>query len=66
MEENKEIRFTYITGKLSVTLILPLEIVKKNGLHKASDVIVEETERGILIRNKIRPCDSSYNKSINK
>ncbi|MGI0021574.1 MAG: AbrB/MazE/SpoVT family DNA-binding domain-containing protein [Nitrososphaeraceae archaeon] len=52
MKENQKVRFTYLTGKLSATLIIPLEVAKKNGLNKPSDVIVEETENGILIKKK--------------
>jgi bifunctional DNA-binding transcriptional regulator/antitoxin component of YhaV-PrlF toxin-antitoxin module len=47
--QEQKIRFTYLTGKLSATLIIPIEIAKKHGLIKASNVIVEETENGILL-----------------
>jgi hypothetical protein len=50
--QNQKIRFTYITGKLSATLIIPLELAKKNGLNTPSDVIVEETDDGILIKKR--------------
>ena len=51
MEDDKIIRFTYLTGKLSATLIIPIEIAKKHGLTKSSNVIVEEIEKGILIKS---------------
>ena len=50
----EKIQFTFLTGKLSAILIIPLEITKKNGLIEHSDVIVEETENGVLIRRKDR------------
>lgn len=52
MQENQKIPFTYLTGKLSATLIISMEIAKRNGLEKPTDVIVEETENGILIKKK--------------
>lgn len=42
-------QFTYITGRLSATLIIPIEIARKYGLSNPSYVIVKETENGILI-----------------
>lgn len=47
---NEKIRFTYLTGKLSATLIIPIEIAKKHGLTKASNITVEETREGLLIK----------------
>jgi hypothetical protein len=47
---NEKIRFTYLTGKLTATLILPMEVAKKHGLTKASDITVEETSEGLLIK----------------
>ena len=47
MRKDQKVRFTYLTGKLGALLIMSLEIAKKNGLNKPSDVIVEENESGI-------------------
>ena len=47
---NEKIHFTYLTGKLSATPILPIEVAKKHGLHKSSNITVEETSEGLLIR----------------
>ena len=47
-----KIHFIFLTGKLSATLIIPIEIARKHGLTKSSNVIIEETENGLLIRNK--------------
>jgi hypothetical protein len=46
----KNITHTYISGKFSTTLIIPIEIAKKYKIDKPSNVIVEETNDGILIR----------------
>ena len=54
MQEYQKIHFTFLTGRLNATLIIPIEIAKKNGLTVASNVIVEETENRLLIKsNKV-------------
>jgi hypothetical protein len=47
---NKKIATTFLSGKISSTLIIPIEIARKYGLDEPSNVIVEEKENGILIR----------------
>jgi hypothetical protein len=47
---NKRVVHTFLSGKVSATLIIPLETARKYGLDKPSDAIVEETQSGILIR----------------
>jgi len=47
---NKEITRTWISGQNSCTLIIPKSVAKEYGLESPSHVIVERTERGILIR----------------
>jgi hypothetical protein len=42
--------FLILSGKLSATIVIPIEIARKYGLDRPSDVIVEETDSGILIR----------------
>ena len=47
----KELRSkTFLSGKLSATLIIPIEIARRHRLHEPSHVIVEERPDGILIR----------------
>jgi bifunctional DNA-binding transcriptional regulator/antitoxin component of YhaV-PrlF toxin-antitoxin module len=46
----KEVTKIFMSGRLSATLIIPIEIARKYGLEKPSHVIVEETPEGILIR----------------
>ena len=46
----KRVVHTFLSGKVSATLIIPLETAKKYGLDKPADVVVEETQNGILIR----------------
>jgi hypothetical protein len=48
--QEKEIIKTWLTGHHSCTLIIPKEFAKEYGLEEPSHVVVEGTERGILIR----------------
>jgi hypothetical protein len=50
MSELKEITKTFLSGKLSATLVIPIEIVRRYGLEKPAHVIIEERPDGILIR----------------
>jgi hypothetical protein len=47
---NKKITSTFLSGKLSATLVIPIDIARRHGLNQPSEVLVEETEEGILIR----------------
>ena len=46
----RRVTHTWLSGNLSATLVIPIEIARRNGLDRPSDVVVEETENGILIR----------------
>jgi hypothetical protein len=46
----REIIKTWLAGKHSCTLIIPKDFAKEYGLDKPTHVIVEGTEKGILIR----------------
>jgi hypothetical protein len=50
MSKLKSVTHTYLSGKFSTTLIIPIEIARKYEIDKPSNVIVEEKENGILIR----------------
>lgn len=50
MSDFKKITHTFLSGKLSSTLIIPIETARKYGLDKPSNVIVEEMDDGILIK----------------
>jgi hypothetical protein len=50
MSENKEIAKTFLSGKLSATLVIPIEIARRYGLEKPAHVVVEERSEGILIK----------------
>jgi len=50
MPKLKNITHTYVTGRFSTTLIIPIDIARRYGIDKPSNVIVEGTENGILIR----------------
>ena len=40
----------FLSGKLSATLIIPIDTARKYGLDQPSNVIVEETDDGLLIK----------------
>ena len=44
MTFSKKITSTFLSGKLSATIVIPIEIARKYGLDRPSDVIVEETD----------------------
>jgi bifunctional DNA-binding transcriptional regulator/antitoxin component of YhaV-PrlF toxin-antitoxin module len=46
----KRIVRTFLTGKISATLIIPIEIARKLRLTEPTNVIVEEKEDGIFIK----------------
>lgn len=46
----KKITYTFLSGKLSSTLIIPIEIARHYGFDKPVPVVIEETQEGILIR----------------
>ena len=46
----KEITHTFISGRLSTALIIPKNIARKYRIDKPTNVIVEETDKGILIK----------------
>lgn len=47
---SRKVTTTYLSGKISTTLIIPIEMARRYGIDKPSNVIVEETDKGILIR----------------
>ena len=50
MNEFKKIRHIYLSGNHSATCVLPIEIARKYGLDRPSNVVIEERPEGILIR----------------
>jgi hypothetical protein len=58
MSEFKKIKSTFLSGKLSATIVIPLHIAKEYGIDKPSNVIIEGTDNGILIR-KLRIDDEN-------
>jgi bifunctional DNA-binding transcriptional regulator/antitoxin component of YhaV-PrlF toxin-antitoxin module len=48
--DTKEITKIFLSGRLSATLIIPIEMARRHGLEKPSHVIVEERPEGILIK----------------
>jgi hypothetical protein len=50
MSEFKKIAHIFLSGKLSSTLVIPIDIARKKGLHKPTNVVVEEMGDGIFIK----------------
>lgn len=50
MQEFKKITHTFLSGRLSATLIIPIDIARKYGIDKPANVVVEERDEGILIK----------------
>jgi hypothetical protein len=48
--ESKRITHTFLSGKLSSTLIIPIDTARRYRLDKPANVVVEEKPEGILIR----------------
>jgi hypothetical protein len=46
----KKITSIFLTGKVSATMVIPIDIAKRYGFGDGSHVIVEEVPAGILIR----------------
>jgi hypothetical protein len=49
-EQRKKITSIFLTGKVSATMVIPIETARKYGLGEGSHVVVEEVPSGILIR----------------
>lgn len=48
--KHQKVTHTFLSGKLSATLIIPITIARKYGLDQPSNVIVEEREDGIFLK----------------
>jgi hypothetical protein len=49
-DDKKEVTKIFLSGRLSATLIIPIEMARRHGLEKSSHVVVEERQDGILIK----------------
>lgn len=49
-EQRKKITSIFLTGKVSATMVIPIDIARRYGLGDGSHVIVEEVPSGILLR----------------
>jgi hypothetical protein len=49
-QTRKKITNIFLTGKVSATMVIPIETARKYGLIEGSHVTVEETPSGILIQ----------------
>jgi hypothetical protein len=50
MSELKRISQTFLSDKLSCTVIIPIDLARKHGLEKPANIIFEDSEDGILIK----------------
>jgi bifunctional DNA-binding transcriptional regulator/antitoxin component of YhaV-PrlF toxin-antitoxin module len=48
--DTKEITKIFLSGRLSATLIIPIEMARRHGLESPSHVVVEERQDGIFIK----------------
>lgn len=62
MSETKEISKIFLINRISATLIIPIAIARRHELDKPSHVVVEETDKGILIR-KLKLEDNTESES---
>lgn len=46
----KQVVKTFLTGKISATLIIPIELARKCGLAEPTHVVIEEKDNGIFIK----------------
>ncbi|HZA70263.1 MAG TPA: hypothetical protein VE548_11245 [Nitrososphaeraceae archaeon] len=46
----KEVKRIFLSGKLSATLVIPIEMARRHGLEHHQHVVLEEKKEGILIR----------------
>jgi hypothetical protein len=49
-ESKKKVTNIFLTGKVSATMVIPIETARKYGLVEGSHVRIEETPAGILVR----------------
>jgi hypothetical protein len=49
-ESKKKVTNIFLTGKVSATMVIPIETARKYGLVEGSHVSIEETPAGILVR----------------
>jgi hypothetical protein len=49
-EQRKKITSVFLTGKVSATMVIPIETARKYGLVEGSHITVKKTPSGILIQ----------------
>ena len=53
MSELKKVTHTFIQGKISTCIIIPIDVARRKGIDKPANVTVEETADGILIKKLV-------------
>jgi hypothetical protein len=49
-DQRKKVTSIFLTGKVSATMVIPIETARKYGLEEGTHVILQETPEGILLR----------------
>jgi hypothetical protein len=49
-ESTKNIAQAYASGKYSTLIVIPIEVARRHRIDKPTNVVVEETKEGILLR----------------
>jgi bifunctional DNA-binding transcriptional regulator/antitoxin component of YhaV-PrlF toxin-antitoxin module len=49
-DQPKKITSIFITGKVSATMVIPIETARKYGLEEGTHVTLQEMPEGILLR----------------
>jgi hypothetical protein len=58
IHEKPKVASVFLMNKACATVIIPSHIAKKHGISSPSNVIVEDTEKGILIRKvDLKRCE---------
>lgn len=47
---SRKVATIFLTGNVSATLVIPIDLARKHSLTKGTNVVVEEHEGGLLIR----------------
>ncbi len=49
-QTRKKVTNIFLTGRVSATMVIPIETARRYGLVEGSHVVIEEASDGILIR----------------
>jgi hypothetical protein len=49
-DQRKKVTSIFLTGKVSATMVIPIETARKYSLEEGTHVVLQETPEGILLR----------------